>query len=112
MLNVLASGTLVRDPQSRTSANGKAYATALMRVPSEDAEAMLVSIVVFSDSAGAALLALAKGDSLAVAGRASLRTWEKDGEQRHGLSIVADRVMTVYEHDKRRRQARSEPEPA
>ena len=42
MLTVLASGTLVNDPKSRTTATGKACATASLRVPAEDADAMLV----------------------------------------------------------------------
>jgi hypothetical protein len=54
-----------------------------MRVPSEDAEAMLVSLIAFSSSAVEALLALTKGDPLAVVGRASLKSWEKDGRAAH-----------------------------
>ncbi len=80
-----------------------------MRVPAEDAEAMLLSVIAFSESAVAALLALHKGDSCAVAGRASLRTWEKDGAQKTGLSAVADRVMSAYAAGKTRKAAR-EPE--
>ena len=43
MLNILASGTLVSDPRHRTSAAGKAFATAEIRVPAEDADPVLVS---------------------------------------------------------------------
>lgn len=106
MLNVLASGTLVRDPQERTSANGKPYCTALLRVPCEDAEALLVSVIAFNADAVQALLALAKGDALAVAGRAKLNSWQRDGEQKHGLDVVADQVLTAYQVDKRRRASR------
>ncbi len=63
MLNILATGTLINDPVSRTSATGKRYCTASLRVPSEDAEAMLVSIIAFSADAAAGLLALSKGGS-------------------------------------------------
>jgi single-stranded DNA-binding protein len=111
MLRVLASGVLVRDPQSRTGANGRAYATGLLRVPSEDAEAMLLSIVCFSDSAVAALLALATGDACAVAGRAKISEWtNKEGAQKHGLSVVADQMLTMYSIEKRRRQTRQSEE--
>ena len=106
MLSVLVSGSLVTDPRERTSAAGKAFATASMRVPAEDAEAMMVSIIAFNADAVTALLALGKGDSCAIAGRAKLTAWEKDGEQRHGLSMVADRVLTVYQASKARKTAR------
>lgn len=108
MLNVLAQGVLVSDPRERTTAAGKPYATGLLRVPAEDADAMLVSIIAFASDSVAALLALSKGDSCAVAGRAKLSTWEKDGEQKHGLSVVADRVLTVYAAGKARKAARDQ----
>jgi len=54
----------------------------------------------------AALLALQRGDSVAIAGRAKLSSREKDGEQRHGLSVTADRVLTVYAAGKTRKAAR------
>jgi single-stranded DNA-binding protein len=108
MLTVLASGTLVSDPRQRQGANARAYATAAMRVPSEESESMLLSIITFNDTAVAALLALKKGDGLAVTGRAKLTSWEKNGEQRHGLSIVAEQIMTVYQHDMRRKRSQEQ----
>ena len=105
MLNVLVSGTLVSNPQERSTAAGKRFATASMRVPAEDADPVLVSIIVFNADAVAAILALTKGDSCAIAGRAKLTSWAKDGEQRHGLSVTADRVLTVYAAGKARKAA-------
>ena len=105
MLTVLCSGTLVADPKSRTGASGKPFCTALIRVPVEDADAILVSAIAFAEQLIAALLALGKGDALVIAGRASLRTWEKDGETKHGLSVVADQVLTAYAVEKKRRAA-------
>jgi len=111
VLNVLASGSLVRDPQRRYSSAGKPYATGLARIPVEDGEPMLVSLIAFERDAAAALLALARGDALAVAGRAKLTSWQKDGEDHHGLNIVVDRVVTLYQIDKRRRLTRAEARP-
>jgi single-stranded DNA-binding protein len=105
VLNVLASGTLIADPVARTSAKGKPFATGTMRVPSEDADPVLMSLIAFSSTAVDTLLALTKGDALAVVGRAKLTSWTKDGEDRHGLSMVADQVMSVYQADKRRKRA-------
>lgn len=108
MLTVLCSGTLARDPQARTGAAGKPFATALMRTPCEDAEAILVSVIAFDPQAVRALLALSKGDAVAVAGRAKLSTWQKDGETRHGLAVVGDQVLSVYALNQRRKAARPE----
>jgi len=108
MLNVLCTGTLIGDPRQRTTATGKPYATASMRVPAADSDAMLVSVIAFAPDAVAAILALAKGDSCAVAGRGKLTSWEKAGEQKHGLSVVADKVLTPYMVDKQRKRASAE----
>lgn len=81
-LSILATGALIRQPERRTSAKGTDYCTALLRVPSADAEPMLVSVICFD--AEAALLAHSKGDDVAVAGRAALKTWTgKDGTEQH-----------------------------
>lgn len=107
MLNVLASGALIKDPQQRTAATGKPFATALLRVPVEDGEPVFASLIAFESAAVDALLALAKGDSVAVSGRGKLTTWQgQNGEQRHGLSIVVDRVLTAYQAGKQRKAAR------
>ena len=107
MLSVLCSGSLVADPKSRTSATGKAYATASLRCPAEDSEAMLVSVIAFSADAVAAILALQRGDSCAIAGRGKLSQWTgQDGSEKHGLSVTADKVLTVYAAGKLRKGAR------
>ena len=42
--------------------------------------------------------------------RAKLTSWEKDGEEKHGLSVVADKVMTAYAAGKARKAARDSEE--
>jgi single-stranded DNA-binding protein len=106
VLSVLISGNLTAGPKERRSAAGKAYATVSMRVPAEDSDAILVSVIAFNADVVDALLALAKGDSVSIAGRAKLSSWERDGEQRHGLSVIADRVLTPYAAGKQRKAAR------
>ncbi len=69
-------------------------------------------VIAFNADAVARLLALQQGDSCAIAGRAKLTSWEKDGEQRHGISVVADRAPTVYDIRKKRRLATGQDEPA
>ena len=114
MLNILATGTLTSDPVRRVSGKGATYATGSLRVPSEGADAVLVSLIVFNADACDALLAHAKGDALAVAGRAKLSQWTgRDGAECHGLAVTAERVLSPYMLDKARKAARdSEEVPA
>lgn len=107
-LSVLANGTLVRDPESRTSRAGQRYAAGLLRIPVDGEDSVLANLVAFSSTAAEALLAHAKGDSIAVTGRAKLTAWEKDGEQRHGLSVVVEGVLSPYQLEKRRSRARGD----
>ncbi len=106
MLSVLATGTMASDPVSRTTSAGKPYATGLLRVPCEDAEPVLVSMIAFDTAAVEALLAHGKGETLAVTGRAKLSQWTgRDGQEAMGLSIVVDKVLSAYMVDKKRRLA-------
>lgn len=109
MLSILASGTLISDPKSRTSATGKAYATCTMRTPIDGDEAVLVSCIAFDAAAVQAILALSKGDALSVAGNAKLTEWTgQDGSAKRGLSVVCNKVLTPYLIDKKRRASQLE----
>jgi single-stranded DNA-binding protein len=94
-------GKLVADPVQRTASSGKAFVTAQLRVATED-ESLLVSVIAFDKDTRDKLARLRKGDATAITGRAKPTTWEKNGEQRHGLSVVASGVLTAYEAAKRR----------
>ena len=104
MMSILATGTLAADPQRRQAANGNPFATALLRVPTDD-DSVLVSVICFDVGACDRLLRLGKGDSVSITGRAKLTAWTgRDGETRHGLSVVAEQVMSVYQVGRKRRQ--------
>jgi single-stranded DNA-binding protein len=101
MLSVLAQGTLTSDPMERTSNAGKPFVTGTLRVATE-ADSVLLSVICFDAAACDKLARLKKGDTVAVTGRAKPTAWEKNGEQRYGLSVVAGGVLTAYEAGKRR----------
>jgi len=102
-LSILAQGRLIAAPVTRTGKNGKPFATFLLAAAVEDGEVVTVSGIAFDLAAIDRLSALDKGESVAISGRASLKTWEgKDGEQRMGLSVVTDAVLTAYGLRKRR----------
>lgn len=106
-LAVLAQGSLVADPQQRTSAKGGAYVTAQLRVASDDGP-ILVSLIAFATDAVAGLMALRKGDVAAVSGMAKLTSWAgRDGETNHGLSVVVEGVLSAYAAGKRRESSKA-----
>lgn len=93
MIHVMASGILFGAPQRRTSAKGTDYCTGLVKSPGKDGDCF-VSFVCFSDDAQAELLALSAGDAVAISGMGKLTAWTgRDGQEKHGLSIVAERVL-------------------
>jgi len=112
MLSVLIEGTLTTAPVSRTSTKGRPYTTARVRASGEGGETIWCNVIAFNADAAEALADLANGDSVAIAGHATLATWDKDGEQRVGLRVKASRVLSVYEAGKRRGAASSQPREA
>lgn len=72
-------------------------------------QAILVSVIAFDEAAVKALLRLHKGDSAAVSGTVSLRTWSgRDGAQHTGLGVTAAAVLSVYEARRRRAAAEAD----
>jgi single-stranded DNA-binding protein len=108
MLNAHIAGTLTADPVHRTTANGAAYVTANVRVPVEDDDAQFVAVVAFEKGVRAALAGMVKGDPVSLSGPAKLRTWTgRDGGEKHGLSVLALRVIGG-KPERRRRQRHQE----
>ena len=85
MLSILANGTLIADPVERRSVNDKPHATCTMRVPCEDGEPMLVSVISFDADAMAALLALRRGDACAAG--AFSPEWERAAKRGKGGEV-------------------------
>ena len=117
MLSTLASGMLVRDPKSGTSASGVRWANSTLRVPygkskEGDTESAFISVVCFGDTADQ-LARLAKGDAISVQGALKPKSFEKDGETRHGLEIMANAILSPYQlRQKRGADAKPPGQPA
>jgi single-stranded DNA-binding protein len=102
-LYVLATGALIGDPQRREGAKGP-FATATIRVNGD--EAVLVSVIAFGAEAEQ-LCGFAKGDALAVSGRARLTSWtSRDGAEKHGISVVVEQIAAA----KPRRRSAAAPQ--
>ena len=109
-IDALIAGKLHARPETRTSKNGKPFATAKMRAAAGDGDSLFVNVIAFEQAAVAALLALDAGDSLAVAGSLTLKVWtDKEGTARPALDVVAHEVLTAY-HVSRKRSAMQRPQ--
>ncbi|MCI1711862.1 MAG: hypothetical protein LKM39_17150 [Chiayiivirga sp.] len=105
MIDALMSGRLTADPKSGTSKNGKQFVTARVMVDIGGEERIGVSLIAFSESACAALLALNTGDSAALAGEFTPTQWtDKEGNTRLGGDLKVHGVLTAY-HVRRKRNA-------
>lgn len=109
MLSVLVEGTLTAAPVARVGSKGNAFTTARMRAAGEDGETVWCSVIAFKADAAEALAGLTAGDAAAIAGHATVSTWEKNGTFRAGLRITATRVLTVYDAGQRRKAAARRP---
>jgi single-stranded DNA-binding protein len=95
--DVLIAGKLVKSPESRTSKSDKTYAIAQVLVPVEGDDSVFASCIAFNAAAVETLLALDRGDAVALAGRAKLNAWTgTDRETKTGLSVTVDAVLTAY----------------
>ena len=96
-MNVLTiTGRLGRDPEAFQYGDGKQgchFSVAVDRPREEDPD--WFQVTVFGQSAEFALQYLAKGREVAITGDVHLSQWEKDGQQRAGLDLVANRVEAI-----------------
>ncbi len=92
-IHALVTGSLIADPTRRSGAQGD-FATATIRVATDDG-AILVSVIAFGDQVEQ-ILAHRQGGAVAIAGRATLRSWVgKDGETKCGLALVAEQIASA-----------------
>ncbi|MDP1610090.1 MAG: single-stranded DNA-binding protein [Sulfuritalea sp.] len=107
MIDGLIGGKLHGKPAQRVGQSGKAFVTAKVRTPTGNGDTLFVNVIAFSESVGAALLALDDGDSVSVSGALTPKAWtDKNGEVKPSLDMVAHALLTTY-HVTRKRQAAS-----
>ena len=106
MIRALVVGELRADPQQRMGKNGKPYALARLSVPMGDQGRVSCSLIVFEAEAGARLLQLRAGASVAAAGTLKVGVYEgNDGATRASLDMVADEIASTTPRPKKPRPA-------
>lgn len=113
MIDGLVSGKLFGAPTGRTSQSGNRFVTAKVRAAMGEGEALFVNVIAFADDAQSALLALADGDSVALAGMLTPKAWvDRQGEAKPALDLVAHAVLSAYHVKRRRAAAQTTRQPA
>jgi hypothetical protein len=70
--------------------------TATLKAKNGD-ESQWWKVLAFSESIQAELLRLQDGDAISVQGAFKVELYEKDGEKRFSLSIIADNVLALLQ---------------
>jgi single-strand DNA-binding protein len=112
---VVLTGNLTDDPELRTTPGGHSVCTAAIAVNSREPagggewrdRVDYFDVVVWGKPAENLVQYKAKGDPLAIDGRLRLDRWEKDGQKRSKVVIVADNVQWLPSKDRGQ-----EPAPA
>ena len=113
MLNkTILMGRIVKDPEIRTTADGKVLATFTLAVNRkyEKDVADFLPIITFSKTAEFTEKWLKKGMQIIVVGRIQVRKWEtKEGENRYSTEIIAEEVEFA---DSKKQEDKEEWKPA
>ena len=92
MNSVNLVGRLTRDPEQRATPTGRDVCVLRVAVERVGDGADFVDVVAFGALARSCGQYLVKGREAAVAGRLSYREWEKAGERRSRLEVIAQSV--------------------
>jgi hypothetical protein len=101
MIDALVAGRLMGDTSRRVDKAGRGYVVARVLARNRADEEFIVNVIAFDEAPGAALLALADGDALSLAGSLTPKVWtDKQGVVRPSLDMVAVRVLAAGDASK------------
>lgn len=98
MINVVAlAGNAVGDPTVRSTNSGKKVSSFRLAVnnPLNEKEVLFIDVDTWEKQAEFVEKYVKKGSTLSVVGRLKQDTWEKDGQKRSSISVVAEKLNFV-----------------
>ena len=96
MIEGLIAGHLMGDASRRIDKTGREFIVARVLARNRADEEFIVNVIAFDEAPCAALLALADGDALSLAGGLTPKVWtDKQGNVRPSLDLVAARVLSL-----------------
>jgi single-stranded DNA-binding protein len=109
MIDGLIGGKLHGEAAQRTGQSGKPFYTCKVRTATAAGDALFVNVIAFSESVGAALLALEDGDSVCLSGALTPKVWtDAKGDPRVVLDLVAHAAITSYNVTRKRQAVQTE----
>lgn len=97
MIDGLIAGRLMGDASRRVDKAGRTFIVARVLARNKVDEEFIVNVIAFDEAPCAALLALADGEALTLAGALTPKVWiDKQGIARPSLDLIATQVMTAY----------------
>ncbi|MDD2768715.1 MAG: single-stranded DNA-binding protein [Methylococcus sp.] len=108
-IHTLITGELFKDPVQRTSASGKQFVTANLKIQA-GSETQWCSLIAFHDDAQAELLRCRAGDALSAQGQLKFGTYEKNGEVRVSLDVTANVITPLKPKPRERRPRQAKPD--
>ena len=98
MIDGLIAGRMMGDASRRVDKAGRSYVVARALARNKMDEEFIVNVIAFDEAPSAALLALADGDALSMAGALTPKVWtDKQGNHRPSLDLIAHQVMSAYQ---------------
>lgn len=96
-------GNLGKDPEVRTSKEGKAFTTFSIAVnkpgASKDEKPLWLNVTTFNSTAEFAAKYLKGGNRVLVQGSIELQEYEKDGVNRQSLKLIANKLVSLTPKD-------------
>ncbi len=93
--SVVLTGNITRDPELKYVPSGKAvvnFSIAVNMKLKDREETSFINIEAWEKQAEIVEKYLKKGSEVGVQGRLKQRTWEKDGQKRSVVEVVAERI--------------------
>lgn len=104
---IIQVGNLTKDPELKFLPTGTAVCSFNLAVNSrygDKKEVLFIAVTVFGKQAEACSKYLVKGSPALVEGRLTEQRWEKDGEPRSKMVIIANNVRFLGSKDKQNKE--------
>ena len=94
-MNCDVDGTVVKEPKAGTTRNGKPYVNVTISYEEYTGETKICLVNAYGPAAISAAQRLQVGQKVHVEGAGFPNNWEKDGVQKSGISINANRIEPI-----------------
>ena len=96
MIDALIAGRLYGHAEERSGQANSHFVTCKIRAATDDGDLIFCNVIAFNEQVQRTLLALNDGDSVAISGALTPKTWvDKQGNTRPALDLIAHAVLSI-----------------